>query len=548
MAYGYRVGEVPLPVPGPSKPGTVIGPTKAQGIKDPDCLRRPPVQVSLGVHWEGAALPQCDPTHPGTMKAGVRKRFASRPPAIDPKFLKGFTEFVRDWLHKNLVPLASDSDTSLASWLNKTNYPLWRKIELMEVWDKVCTNGGINSDWRYKQCKSFMKDENYTDWKHARGINARHDAFKCYSGPIFRLIEEAVFKRPEFIKKISVADRPQYIIDYLRREGGVYLATDYTAFESLFVKPIMRSCEFQLYEYMTRGLPDGPEWYKTVSTTLEGKNICEYKRFTVKLQATRMSGEMCTSLGNGFANLMFMLYVCKSVGCTDIKGVVEGDDGLFRMVGKPPTEADFARLGLLIKADVHMQIETASFCGLVFDADDKINVTNPLEVLASFGWTRNCYARAAERTLLHLSRAKAYSIIYQYPGCPILQSLGLYVLRTNRHLGPIQASLKIASKTASTYERELFEKLSGEPLPVREVGWNTRLLVERLYGVSVEQQLKTESYLDGLGKYQTLELPWLDPRPVWREYWDSYVMEVKRECDMVTSRQWPIAFPTVDNG
>lgn len=535
MAYGYRSDEVNLPEPGPSKPGTKISPVRPS----PEPQKRPPVQVSLGLFWLGVALPQCDPSDGLTMRDGVRKRFAMEPPPIDPTYLREFGQFVDAWLPASgLQPLRPDSDTSLETWLDSTLYPAWRREELARTWQRCQEKGGIHADPRYMECKSFMKDENYPDYKQARGINARSDEFKCFSGPIFRLIEKEVFKLPYFIKKVSVADRPSYIVEKLRIEGATYVATDYTAFEALFRGGLMMQCEFKLYKYMSQFLPNGGAWYRTVTGVLAGINVCHYKYFTVRLPATRMSGEMCTSLGNGFSNLMFMLFICHKVGCTNVMGVVEGDDGLFRMIGTPPTTEEFAKLGLVIKADVHHRLETASFCGLVFDVDDLVNVTNPLEVLAGFGWTRSRYARASNRTLIHLLRAKAYSLLYQYPGCPMLQSLGCCVLRNTRNFGPIKNSLKVAMKTASTYERELFSQMDGRPLPLKPVPWNTRLLVETLYGVTVEHQRLFEAELDRKADLGPLFVPYLTAHPSWHDYWDKYVMTASTDSPD-TIRFWP---------
>jgi hypothetical protein len=319
------------------------------------------------------------------MLAGVRKRFGMKPPTPSRHELRKFRRFVRKWLRKNLRPLAHGLDTSVEAWLETTDYTAARKQELLDAWKACCEAGGIHAKKRYTAITGFMKDEFYTEPKQARGINARADESKCRFGPIFKLIEKVVFARPEFIKKITVADRPQYIMDRLYRVGARYIATDYSSFEALFTREIMESCEFQLYEYMTTKLHGGKEWYEDVVKVLGGTNECRYKFFTVFLPATRMSGEMCTSLGNGFSNLMFMLYVCKQRGCRNVAGVVEGDDGLFVFVGKAPRSEDFAKLGLIIKAEYHDQLETASFCGLVFDTDDRNNVTDIRKVLAGLG-------------------------------------------------------------------------------------------------------------------------------------------------------------------
>ena len=107
-----------------------------------------------------------------------------------------------------------------------------------------------------------------------------------------------------------------------------------------------------------------------------GKNIVQNRYLDCIIEARRMSGEMNTSLGNGFSNLMFMAFVCEKLGL-NCNGVVEGDDGLFAFNGNTPSASDFTKYGFNIKLDVHSEISTASFCGNVFDPEDRQIMTCP---------------------------------------------------------------------------------------------------------------------------------------------------------------------------
>jgi len=515
-AYGYRVGEVRLAdIPPVKDSAKYIKSVK----KHPDLESRPVVLSDLGCVIDGVCLPHCDPLDPDTTLAGVAKRFAFKPPTPESELLLKFKRFVRNWIEENLDPLAPDSDTSVRTWLESTTYPRHRKEELMEKW--TACEGRLNPKEHYK-CKSFMKDECYPEFKHARAINSRSDEFKCRVGPIFRLIEKQVFKCHHFIKRIPVADRPKYILELLNKNGAKYMATDYTAYEAQFVAEIMDACEFQLFDYMTEGLPEGQDFMELVRTVLGGENVCEFKWFTIVLEATRMSGEMCTSLGNGFSNLMFMLFMCQEVGCTKVEGVVEGDDGLFSMIGTPPTQEDFARLGLVIKIDLHDNIEEASFCGLIFDIVDRLNITDPREVLASIGWSSATYARSGMNKRKTLLRCKALSAAYQYPGCPVLVSMSKYLLRVTRSYD-VRDTIR---KWQNTYEREQLIAALSCDLVFLEPPMNTRLLVEKKFGITVEHQLHLERYFDNL---ETLTR-WRDPILImlmpdcWKQYWAEYVL------------------------
>jgi len=470
-----------------------------------DLAMRPPVLVSLGTNVVGAALPHPDPQDPDTIEAGARSRFARTTPVPDPVILGLFKIFVKDWIEKNLVPLSPDSDTTILSWLENTNYPLWRKEELMKKYEEM---GNIrDSSKKYFNCKSFMKDECYPEYKHARGINSRSDEFKCVVGPFFKLIENEVYRHPAFIKHVPVADRPSYIHNMLFTQGGFYTVTDYTAFESHFSKEIMEACEFQLYEYMTRFLPRGTEFINLVRDVIAGENVCEFKYFTVKLPATRMSGEMNTSLGNGFSNLMVMLFVFGQGGCTNVRGVVEGDDGLFTAIGSPPNQKDFEKLGFTIKLEVKYNLNEASFCGLIFDVEDLINITDPIKELLSFGWTSARYARCRTTTLRKLLRCKALSLAHQYPGSPIVSALARYGLRVTRSFNVKHFVMNDRGFSMWNRDRMLLWLKNERKIPVRETGIRTRFLVETMYGIRIEHQVMIERYLDSLDSIIQLDDP-----------------------------------------
>jgi len=480
------------------------------------------MQVSLGVDVTGIAPPKPDLTCPLTAEAGVRKRFLCKPPAPNPNLLIEFTNFVRNWLDR-LDPLPADSDTSVFSWLKKCPYPLWRKEELSKLWTD---RAGIVTIKDYV-VKSFIKDETYPEFKHARGINSRSDMFKCLVGPIFRLIEEVVYQLPEFIKKVPVADRPKYISGLLSFEGAKYFEGDFKAFESHFTRQMMEACEFLLFEHMVKNLPEGEMWMKLVRDVIGGSNHCLYKYFTVDVDATRMSGEMDTSLANGFANLMLLNFLFYKKGITDVRTIVEGDDSLSSFAGEPPTEKDFQDIGFSIKCNVRENINEASFCGIIFHPTDMINVTDPLDVLANFGWAGRNYVNARRSRLLCLLRCKSLSYAHQYPGSPIIQSLAHYGLRVTsgidvRHFIENERSL-------SQWEREeLRAATASKPPPRRIVPMNTRLLVEKLYGLSVLEQTNIEAYLDSLTQLQPLSGPiaGLSYHPDLCRYADTYVVDL----------------------
>jgi len=460
---------------------------------------------------------------PVTCAAGARSRFLNKPPAPNRKLRRKFSRFVRKWCRENLTPLPCNSDTSFHSWIDGTNYPKWRKDELSRCKANLGSIWDLDNRKRYWGCKSFVKAEVYPTFKHARPINSRSDEFKISVGPIFKLIETEVYKHPAFIKHVPVNERADYVSRMLYSPGSVYLATDYTSFESLFDAELMRICEFAMYRYMTKFLPEGDEFWKLICAVLLGKNFCKFRGVHTEVDATRMSGEMCTSLGNGFSNLMFMLFICKECGCTRVRGVVEGDDGLFTMRGVPPVTGDFEKLGLRIKLDVYDDLGMASFCGIVIDPYDKSILTDPMEVLSTFGWTTREYCRANDETLRMLLRAKSLSLAHQYPGCPIVSSLAYYGMRITSDI-PDELALSRVLKTCNNWERGQYLSIYGFRVPYHPVGFGSRVVVEKKYGVSVQDQLAIEQYLDNLTVRTPLVCDAISRNipACWKEYYERY--------------------------
>jgi hypothetical protein len=250
-----------------------------------------------------------------------------------------------------------------------------------------------------------------------------------------------------------------------------------------------------------------------------------------------MSGEMCTSLGNSFANLMIFLFVCSKAGIDEeeVDGFVEGDDGLFRFhADQKIDDKIFTRLGLTIKIEKHAELHTAAFCGLIFDPSSLIIVTDPRKVLAEFGWADPFYVRCNDVRLKELLKAKSMSFAHQYPGCPIVQSLAQFGMRMTRHIDIKRFIEKNA--TMSHWHRErLMEAMEGD-LTTVPVPDEARNIVESKFGITVSEQLEIEAMLDAKTDLTPIDLglPMYFPQE-WNDYWANYVFR-----DM---GEYPTVFP-----
>jgi len=498
IRYGYRFDDAGVVLP--QLPEIKEGSFTKNGHQEiiTDLHKRPIVGVSIGMTAE-ATLPVPDQADPVSMARGVAKRFASAPPRPDRAMLRRLKRFVRKQLDSGRFgsKLSMEEDDSIETWLDSTNYPEWRKDDLRKC-EELINKSDPKARREYYVNKSFMKDEEYPEFKYPRGINSRLDSFKVFSGPIFRLIEKRIFASPEFIKKIPVKDRPKYIEERLRVLGGKYFNSDYSSFEAAFRKEIMDSVEMVCYQWFTSEHRNGGLWFKVVSEALTGTNVCKFKYFTAFVKATRMSGDMCTSLGNGFTNLMLLEFICEELGLRKPESVVEGDDSLSNMKdGRCPTKEDFARIGFDIKCETFDELSEASFCGLIYSPEDLINISNPHEVLCSFGWLSGRYAKSKDVKLLALLRCCALSLIYQYPGAPIFTTLGCKVLELTRSID-IRGVADM--RHVNAYDRDLLLECSKDERKIREMAnlvppIATRLLMEEKFGVSVEEQIRIEKMI-----------------------------------------------------
>lgn len=514
MGYPYRSSEIlELNVPLPTDPTF-----KILREVESDLAYRPPTSLSLGCHVLGAALPHPDPQDSKTMMDGIKKRFACEMPEPDVELWKEFEEFVDAWLEANLTPIPADADTSVKTWLEKCPYALSRKSELKQKNEAILDV----FDPRHAKVKSFQKDETYLEYKHARAINSRTDEFKTLSGPIFKLVDEVLFSRSEFIKKIPKHERPSWLLEELLVEGAQYAATDFSVFEAHF-RDLQFGIEFRLYRYLTKHLPDSVWWVPLVEKALSGINICQFKWCTISVRGRRMSGEMCTSSGNGFFNLMCALFMHKKKGNTQVKVKVEGDDSIQRFFGEFPDSDLIKRMGLRLKLEVVDDITSASFCGMVFDSTDRTVVTEPVSELVGFGWTNQRYINSSYKRRMELLRAKSMSMCYEYAGCPILNALGKYGIRMTH-------GYRARAPLMNNYDQEFYNSamqyIKQKGVPDKEPGLNTRSLVERLYGIPVKTQIEYELYLDSLTTLEPLVMGPLEPfvSKVWRDYYENYVV------------------------
>lgn len=397
------------------------------------------------------------------------------------------------------------TDVTVETWLSQTNYPEWRKQQLYDKYKNPKYQDFVKFINESTKVETFVKDESYSEYKYPRCINARSDGFKLLIGPVIKAIEKEVYKNPFFIKNVKIDERPDYIENNVAQPGCKVLATDHSFFEAHFERETMKNIEFRLYSYMTQFLPIHNFFMSIMNSHVAGINRLVSKLFYLYCVAIRMSGEMTTSLGNGFSNLMIMLFTAEEQKLLQLKGVVEGDDGAFTFYGKTPTSEWFQEIGFTIKMVEYESINEASFCGMLYEKYSRQVMTDIRKVILNFGWFSVKYIHSKQKILDGLLRCKALSMLYQYPACPIIYKLCRMIIRLTKdfiviYKDDVYHRVQIQEALDSLSEKWDM-KISQEPTI------ETRWFVMQKQNISIDLQLACEDYFDK----QTQMHPITDP-------------------------------------
>jgi len=424
------------------------------------------------------------------------KRLLQLPPEI--KNYQEQKSFVRSLLHSCLYHLSPSTDLSYKTFRNELPHPEWRKKQL----DDASVKLPDLSPKRIAMIKSFIKREMFEEPKYPRTINARCDAAKVKYGPMIRAIEKCFYdEMGYFAKHIDVAERPKMIKTRFQRFEHIY-CSDYSAFESHMTPQMMQICESQLYKFMMKHVPKGSKLATEYSAMLEGENTPQNKDLKVKVNGIRQSGEMSTSLGNGFTNMSLIIYMLwKKYGkpsLNDIKFwnsfdlLIEGDDALIGYNGQfELTEQDFASIGLTSKIEKHDSVETTRFCQIAFQCDDLENVGEIRRILKKTFFTIASGFKSQPHKLMKYMQAKARSLLYEFPACPIITSIGKCLLRNSVGTEPVW-------EDSWKHHPSLTEV--NELLKTHKFTDRTRQFIARHQHISESTQKEIESIFDAIEK------------------------------------------------
>jgi len=162
-------------------------------------------------------------------------------------------------------------------------------------------------------------------------------------------------------------------------------------------------------------------------------------------------------------------------------GYVEGDDSIFASSVEVTTE-DYRNLGFDVKINEFDTASEASFCGIISASDGSL-IRDPIRVLQTFGWTSS-FISSGERVMMELLRAKAISLAFECPACPIVTALAQAALRYTRGVTPRFVS--------DGYHDFSIIPRDEKGLKCREPSAPARALMEKKFGISASLQVYLE--------------------------------------------------------
>jgi len=486
LLYGYRFGEYTAPVATTVKAGIRV--YIAENLKP-----RKPVSVALPIYFRDAVRPKADPADTYTTLYAALKRVGRRNNArLRAKMLR-FSRFVKRWIRCHITPIDFTTEALLEVYLQNTSYTLLEKENIRKA---VAEHDPCDLSDDYRTAKCFVKEETYDTFKASRWIMSRCLAFKGEFGPFIHLAEHELYKNRWFVKHLTPEQRAR-VLAGLEAPGRLFYGTDHTAFEAAVDVQTATICELELLRFMYRNNPDFSRIDEIIKKVVGRDNILVATGVVLRGVQARMSGDNHTSFGNGFTNLMSLLFANSELGLAEVSGLVEGDDAIYTnsscVNNSRRLAQEMVENGFTVKMDLSYSAQEAKFCQLECDSISGELITDPTKVLLSFGWASRQYVRASKATLRALMRAKAMSYAFMYPSCPLIAAFMTRVINLTEDVR-FYKMIKIVSRSleGTWYRDKMLNAIHSFILRPTTISPSTRCLVMDKYGIAPSTQVRVE--------------------------------------------------------
>jgi len=322
--------------------------------------------------------------------------------------------------------------------------------------------------------------------------------------------------------------------------------------------------DLNLYDLRRRGI----ENYLQVYGPMNEKQLEQYNDYRKQLESeSYLRLEKFSADEKGAAWKDFVTWA-ETYGYLS-RRVFEGDDGIF-IVKKEYSNLvnDFYQMvGVVVKSETHEKLNTASFCGLVFD-DEGILFRDPISTIAKFPILDAKYCRVNDNKMKALLRIKAMSLMSENPGCPILNVYALSVMRATEWQRDNANKYMKANwfrSTLSSYEYEQFMLNCGDIYKdwyasYKRPSHTTFLQFSKTYNLDIDMVIDCHNTFERYAfapTVKSLRFPvhniFRDSSPIeWKYYTDNYCF-AKNPRDICHvflkyKKEYDTLFPRAEDG
>lgn len=444
---------------------------------------------------------------------GMTKRVAhetTHDPVERSKLYRFFSEIILPTLP--VLPAGLIDDVLRDIWLDDSHNYTQKRKELLRFLAALYYSHQIRPESIYIM-SSFIKKEYYDKLKEPRIINSRTDTFKTLVGPYIHQVEKLVMSNGHFIKHMHPEEVAMKMNEIAQSHYCVY-ETDYSSFEGSFDLDFMQHIEWLMFQHV---LVNYPQILDIIRPCYFGKNVCTYKKkWKCSFEGSRMSGDMWTSLCNGFSNYVMVSYYIycarQEHGYFNADFIVEGDDGFIGTDYPLPFEKA-KLLGFDLKCEQKFDKNDVSFCGIC-EYHGKLIPDIP-RILNKYGYS---FDRDVIQSYIHptksnmkkrkdLIHSKALSLLAQSQGIPILQAVAQQQLRLGGRFNP---------KYVDWWELNFYDFSHLDQMKAVPIRPDIRRFVAKRFNIPISVQLEIEEQL----KHCDLECYDIDLNPRVRDNCD----------------------------
>jgi hypothetical protein len=313
------------------------------------------------------------------------------------------------------------------------------------------------------------------------------------------------------------------------------MTSDYSSFEASHRSKVVRAIFGPIYRKAFGGFDDCEQIVSMLLDMIANPKKQTFfrndkiRRMVFKdMESIEMSGDPTTALNNYVFNLVAYVDVYLEKGAElDIifaSLLLEGDDDVNDPLDYEFTKEDFAKRGLICKIVKNLDFEEAGLCQMFFTPESDVINANAVKKMLSTTHIPKKYIKAGSKTHRSLLAGHARCLLSDHKGAPIVHAWGRALLRLTSGQNVRDSHWKEMGYHANI---KAAKELKWEEVMKIEVTLENRLVVERVFGISVARQEMIEDQIDNWEGGE-LHLPLCLFPQEWVDFHNNYV----RTCDM----------------